>query len=200
MKKRIARHVEVIALSESKKRYVIVLIGLGTVFFGFGAGALLNLYLLSIHSPLVESLRSSLTYKSAIFGDGIVLPIVNMTIAYYLLHHHLVLKQKFLSGAFICGILITVYFHVNQAVNHLVNWAMPTPWHWNILGLWHAIYMFSVSAFISLFYIIVMRNSRYGQRLPKEFFIVTTGLVIFFILLHLDYISVNIRDLFPQGL
>src|SRR5581483_366800 len=164
-------------INRIKERYIIISVGIGTFFFGFFAGAVASAYLLSIHSQLVAGLRTSLSFKSAIFGDGFILPVINMVAAAFLLANKKLLTKALATNSVLLGFLITAYFHLNQAINKLVNWAMPTPWHWNILGLWHAIYMFSVSAFISLFYIIVMRNSRYGQRLPKEFFIVTTGLV-----------------------
>ena len=64
-------------LAKSQKT-IILGVGFATFFFGFGAGAALNLYLFLIHAPLVLQFRSSLMYISSIFGDGIILPIVNM--------------------------------------------------------------------------------------------------------------------------
>lgn len=182
----------------ARKRNIIVAVGAATFFFGFGAGALLNVYLLSIHSPLVENFRASLTYQSAIFGDGILLPIVNMTIASFLIKYKKSVTKKQITSALCIGLLITIYFHVSQAVNHLVNWTMPTPWHWNILGLWHAIYMFSVCSFLSLFYLVTVKLSHRNRRLPEEVFVVTAGIIIFLILLHLDYVTVRFHDLVPR--
>ncbi len=182
----------------ARKRNIILSVGIATFFFGFGAAAILNIYLYSIHSPLVESLRSSLTYKSAILGDGILLPIINMIVASYLLNNRKVITQKLLTLALIIGGLITIYFHISQAVNNLVNWAMPTPWHWNLLGLWHAIYMFSVSSLLALFYLVTIKLSRNHKRIAQEVFIVTLGILLFFILLHLDYVNVKFNNLIPQ--
>ena len=40
------------------KRLVVAGVGSATFFFGFFAGAVLNLYIVSIHSPLVTELRA----------------------------------------------------------------------------------------------------------------------------------------------
>lgn len=161
--------------------------GLATFFFGFGAGAVLNLYLISINSPLVTDLRSSLSFRSAIFGDGIILPIVNMIIVSVLLKNKSYLSKRILIWALAVGLLITSYFHIDQATSNLVNWAMPTPWHWNLLGLWHAIYMLSVATLISLFFLVSLKMNHKGKGLLLSVLAVIGGLVIFFILLGTDY-------------
>ena len=104
---------------------IVALIGFATFFFGFAAGAVLNLYYISINHPLVHQFRAALTYKSAIFGDGIILPIINMVAAAFILKNWEYVGRKTLQTALVAGILITAYFHINQAVNHIVNWAMP---------------------------------------------------------------------------
>lgn len=162
-------------------------VGLATFFFGFGAGALYNLYLIYTNSPVVSTLRTSLTFKSSIFGDGILLPLINMLAVAFLLGHKSYLTKVVKRLALLGGVVITAYFHITQAAKGLVNWAMPTPWHWNFLGLWHAIYMFSVSSFLAFFYIIAVRVAGKEKRVPIQLVVVTVGLLIFFILLDLDY-------------
>src|SRR5581483_6825147 len=113
---------------------LIALTAFATFFLRFGAGALYNWYLIQIHDPLVEQFRASLSYKSAIFGDGILLPIVNMVMVSFLLKHRNLLSRKVKSFGIFGGALITAYFHITQALDKVVNWAMPSPWHWNLLG------------------------------------------------------------------
>lgn len=180
---------------EDHKKYIVGLVGAGTFFFGFFAGAIASLYLLSIHSALVEGLRTSLNFKSAIFGDGIILPVANMFAASFLINHKKRIFKRLVRNSFLIGLVITAYFHLNQAINGLVNWAMPTPWHWNILGLWHAIYMFSVCTFLSCFYLVTFRFIRATKKVSYEAYVVTISLVLFFILLHLDYVSLSIGSL-----
>lgn len=197
MRKIIQQKVQVIGARINTRR-IIFLIGFLTFFFGFGAGAILNIYLLLIHSPLVLKLHASLNYKSAIFGDGILLPVLNMLVASFLFENWGLVQERTIKVSVFLGILITLYFNINQAVNNLINWAMPTPWHWNALGLFHGIYMLVVTSFLSLFYLTVSKMAIKQKTLPKEFLIVTFGIIIFFILLRIDYISINLRSLAPS--
>lgn len=180
------------------KTKAIVSTGLATFFFGFGAGAILNLYLISIHSPLIANLRSSLSFKSSIYGDGILLPIVNMIMMAFLYDKKNFVTRKSLGFGFLGGFLITSYFHVSQALQGLVNWSMPTPWHWNFLGVWHGLYMFSVTSLIALFYVVAVLVIRKERKLPKEVCLVTLGIIFFLLLLKLDYVNVNLSSLVPH--
>lgn len=194
----IEEKVEAVISDVAGKVYLILGVGFATFFFGFAAGAFLNLYLLAIDSPLVSHLRSSLSFKSAIFGDGIVLPIVNMIAMAFILKHAKAVKKNIVNLALFSGFFVTLYFHVNQATQGLVNWAMPTPWHWNILGAWHAAYMFSVASFLSVFYLVLFKIAKRQKTIPKEFLFVTAGIMVFCVLLRLDYISVGFSSLVPQ--
>lgn len=166
---------------------IIIAVGIATFFFGFGAGAILNIYLLTINSPLVLNFRSSLTFVSSILGDGIILPIVNMaTVSFLLNNKELVYKLNIVLGL-IFGLLITIYFHVVQGIEGLVNWSMPIPWQWNSLGLWHAIYMFSVAGLLSLYFIVMINYIRKNKKIHKEFVLIILGIAIFLLLLKFDY-------------
>lgn len=185
-------------ISYVREKYIVLVAGIATFFFGFFAGAILNLYLLSIRSPLVLNFRASLSYKSSIFGDGILLPIVNMVIVDFILRNIEFLDRKTVYKALFFGFLITLYFHINQAVVGIINWAMPSPWHWNLLGVFHAMYMFSATSLISLFYIIVYRYVKTNKTLPKAAWVVTAGAIIFLILLRMDYIAISLASFVPK--
>ena len=172
-------------------------VGLATFFFGFGAGAVLNLYLLATSSPLIEQLRGSLNYKSSIIGDGLLLPIVNAVAMSFLRSEHALVGRDVLIIAVALGLCVTAYFHIVQAMRGLVNWAMPSPWRWNLLGAWHAGYMFAVATFLSLFYAVSVTALRARDGASLDLFIVTTGIALFFVLLRLDYVSVRPRALIP---
>lgn len=174
------------------RKAVIVSTGLATFFFGFGAGAILNLYLLETHSPLVLQFRSSLMFVSSILGDGIILPAVNMFILSSLIKNQEFITRLTVVLSLFCGILITLYFHITQALQGLVNWTMPKPWEWNFLGVWHALYMLSVTSLISLFYVVFTLSIRKRKRFAKEAVLVTLGVIIFLLLLRIDYIDVKL--------
>ncbi len=180
------------------KRKAIILTGLATFFFGFGAGAILNLYLISVNSQLVAGLRSSLSYISSIYGDGALLPIVNMVMVAFLYKRKEFVRKNSLIVGFIGGGVITSYFHITQALNGIVNWTMPTPWHWNLLGVWHGLYMLSVTSLIVLFYFVSILSARRDKKIPKEVYIVTGGIIIFLLLLRFDYMSVSLTSLLPH--
>ena len=180
-----------------KKNHAIILTGLATFFFGFGAGAILNLYLISVNSPLVAQFRSSLSYISSIYGDGILLPVVNMVMVAFLYKSKQFVDRGTLIAGLTGGLIITAYFHVTQALNGIVNWTMPTPWHWNFLGLWHALYMLAVTSLITAFYVVSVLSIRKNKKIPGEIYIVTLGIVIFLLLLRFDYAEINLLSLIP---
>lgn len=171
---------------------IVALVGFLTFFFGFAAGAILNLYFLAINHPLVHQFRGALTYKSAIIGDGMLLPILNMVAAAFILKNWEIVSRKIWQLAIVLGMAITTYFHVEQARNGVVNWAMPTPWHWNLLGLWHGIYMFSVASLLGLFFLISVKVVKEEKEISKEMVVVVLGILVFFVLLRLDYMTVSI--------
>lgn len=180
------------------RRAVVLGVGFATFFFGFFAGALLNIYLIFINSPFIVQFRSTLTYKSAIIGDGILLPAINMLIMVFLLRNTKYIKKRLIQIALFSGVCITAYFHITQAMGGIVNWTMPKPWHWNALGLWHAVYMYSVTSFLSLFYFVLFKAIKNQKYVPKEAVLVTIGLAIFLVLLRLDYIAIEMKTLIPH--
>lgn len=169
------------------KQYVIVGVGLSTFLFGFGAGAILNIYLLAIKSPLVLNFRGSLNFISSIFGDGIILPIVNMLVVAFLLENRKFVNKLTIILGLISGLLITIYFHAVQGMGRLANWSMPTPWHWNFLGFWHAVYMLSVTSLLSLYFIVFVKHIKKNHKISKESVFIILGIIIFFMLLKFDY-------------
>lgn len=185
-------------MKDYPKKRIIFLTGFLTFFFGFGAPAILNLYLLLNNSPLVLNFRPSLNYISAILGDGIILPGVNMVVVSSLFKNQEFLNRLTIRLGLFFGLVVTAFFHILQASSGLVNWAMPSPWQWNFLGLWHAVYMFSVASLLCLFYIILIISFKKNIHI-KEAIFVSFGIVLFLILLRLDYITFNIKDIFPHG-
>ena len=179
---------------------LIIAVGLATCFFGFLAGALANMYLIATHHPLVFQFRTTLSYRSAVFGDGLVLPLVNMAAASFLARERHHVRRLHVVVAGLIGMTITAYFHIVQAENQLVNWSMPAPWQWNALGAWHAGYMLAVTSLLALFLLVLVTVARADTTrrgptspatamavLPLEVAIVTLGLLAFLVLLHLDY-------------
>jgi len=167
---------------------MVLAVGLATIACGFLAGALLNVYFWLVQEPLAQQFRTTLTYPSAIVGDGLVLPLVNMAATAFLLQERAWWTRKMFSGALLLGLGVTLAFHVDQAVNGIVNWSMPTPWHWNLLGAYHAAYMLAVAALLGAFLLSVVGATRRTGRLPGAAGWVALGGLVFFGLLRMDYL------------
>jgi len=186
-------------LGDADTRRFVIGVGIATVFFGFLAGAIANLYLVSIGHPLVTEYRTTLSYGSAIFGDGILLPIVNMIVAGFVVQRHWDVTQRSIRLALAMGAAVTTYFHVEQAMQGIVNWTMPQPWQWNILGVWHAGYMLAVTSWLCFFGVMVAKAVRRERSIPQEAVLVVLGIAAFFVLLRLDYMTVDLRAFIPLG-
>lgn len=174
-------------------QYLVVGVGLATFVFGLLASALLNLYLVATHDPVVQQLRTVLTYKSAILGDGLLLPLVNMAAASFLSRHRQRVARTTVLAALLLSTAITACVHIVQAANGLVNWGMPTPWHWNGIGVWHALYMLAVTSLLVLFALVLVKVVRRGTEIPKEAGVVLVGVLVFLVLLRLDYYSGDLQ-------
>lgn len=180
-------------VDQGDARYLIIAVGLATFVFGLLVGALVNLYFLAVHDPLVYELRATVTYRSAIVGDGLLLPLVNMAAAHFLLRERRHVGRGAVVAAVLLGAAITAYLHIMQAVNQLVNWSMPTPWHWNGIGVMHGLYMLAVTSWLVLFVLVVLKFVRRASAVPMEAGIVLFGVLVFLVLLRLDYLSADLQ-------
>lgn len=107
-------------------------------------------------NPLVRQYKATLEYRSAIFGDSVLLPLVNV-----LLDRQLEawgdglrtpqLRRGRLARSMLIGAGLTALFHGYQAAQGLTNWTMPRPWRWNALGYYHALYMASQFTLLAYF-------------------------------------------------
>jgi hypothetical protein len=172
-------------------RPLVGAVGFATCFFGFLASAALSLYLAANGHPLAHDFRTVLGYKSAILGDGLILPIANMAVATFLITRRRFVNRAFVLVALLFGIAITGCVHVFQATYELVNWSMPAPWHWNMIGLWHAVYMESVISWLALFILVVAKTVRQTDEIPREARLVLLCVLLFLSLLFLDYRSMD---------
>jgi len=167
---------------------VVLTVGVATFACGFLAGALLNVVLWLVQAPLAQQFRTTLTYPSAIVGDGLVLPLVNMAATSWLLRERAGWTPRLGCGALLLGLGVTLAFHIEQGMNGIVNWSMPTPWHWNGLGVYHAAYMLTVATLLGAFLLSMVGATRRTGRLPGAAVWVALGVLVFFGLLRMDYL------------
>jgi hypothetical protein len=141
-----------VAAVEQRPWLLLALVFVATVFFGFLVQALGNVYLNWRGDPLVHEYRSTLSYTSAVVGDGILIPLVNVFITGQLALWRRRPAISELALSVLGAGLVTGSVHVYQAVNDLRNWAMPAPWEWTPIGYYHAAFMWTEISFVLFFW------------------------------------------------
>jgi len=123
-----------------------------TVFFGFMVQAAGNVYLNWRADPIVSEYRATLTYTSAVIGDGLLIPLANVFIVSQLVAWRRKARMTEIVGAVLGAGVITVGVHLYQAVNALLNWTMTRPFEWTPLGYYHALFMWTEMSFVIFFW------------------------------------------------
>ena len=123
-----------------------------TVFFGFLVQAAGNVYLRLTADPIVTHYRTTLSYTSAVVGDGILVPIVNVFVTGQLLEWRRRPGLSEVALSVLAGGIVTSIVHAYQAVNDLRNWTMTAPFEWTPLGYYHAAFMWTEMSVIIFFW------------------------------------------------
>ena len=123
-----------------------------TVFFGFVVQAAGNVYLNWTADPIVSEYRTTLTYTSAVVGDGLLIPLANVFITSQLVAWRRRPRLAEVAGAVLGAGVITVVVHLYQAVNALLNWTMVKPFEWTPLGYYHAWFMWTELTLVLFFW------------------------------------------------
>lgn len=126
-------------------------VGIGTLIVAFGIQAAINVWLLWHDTMLVVRYRATLGYQSAVFGDGMLIPMVNVIIASLLLDWRRSIRLRSFLPALALSALVTGTVHWYQASRGLVNWTMPQPYHWTVVGYYHAAFMFGELSLVAYF-------------------------------------------------
>src|SRR5207248_577522 len=121
-------------------------------------------YLRMHNDPLVLQYRATLSYTSAVVGDGVLIPLVNvfMTGQLALWRRRPALSEVALSV--LGGALITGVVHLYQALNDLTNWTMTAPFEWTSMGYYHAAFMWAEISCVLFFWRQVARAARDSPR------------------------------------
>lgn len=146
-------------------------------------------------NPLVREYKATLEYRSALVGDSLLLPLVNVLLDRQLeawgdgLRAGQVRRGR-LVRAVLAGVGITAVFHAYQGRQHLTNWTMPRPWRWNALGYYHALYMagqFTLLAYFCGAAGTRVRDEGAGVLLTQRLLAAAALLTAFAALLYKDY-------------
>jgi hypothetical protein len=141
-----------VAAVEQRPWLLFGLVFVATCVFGFLIQAAGSVYLRLRDDPIAFQYRTTLSYTSAIVGDGILIPLVNVFITSQLVIWRRRPRIAEIGGAMLLGALVTTAVHLFQAANELLNWTMTAPYRWSGLGYAHAAFMFAELSFCFFFW------------------------------------------------
>lgn len=163
---------------------------LATFAAALGVSGGTNIWMIITKNKLIKEHRPTLTFRSAIFGDGVLLPIISTLMMKSFVRWKPRVNQPASLGAIVAGSVLSLVFHIAQGRGGLVNWTMTRPWRWNALGYYHFIYMSTQFSYMALYFWLL------AARLPKgdldgeqkrDLAIVLASLALFGVLLATDY-------------
>ena len=141
-----------VAAVEERPWLGLAAVFLATLFFGFVTQAAGSLYLGLTHDPIVHTYRTTLSYTSALIGDAILLPIVNVLMAAQLWEWRRSPRVSEMALALLAGAALTVGVHLYQAINEILNWTMMSPYSWTFLGYVHGAFMLAELSLVLFFW------------------------------------------------
>ncbi len=141
-----------VALAEERRGTLLLGVFTLTLVFGFVIQAAGSFYLRWTADPIIVHYRTTLTYTSALLGDALLLPLVNVFMAAQLWEWRRQPRLSEVVLSLLSGGAITVGVHLYQAANAILNWTMMAPYSWTPLGYAHAAFMFSELSFVIFFW------------------------------------------------
>lgn len=120
-----------------------------TLMFSFGVQSLTFFYYHVQGNQLIHKHKSVFHYLSGLLGDGVLLPLANV-FAYLSLESlgQSLNNMAIWSLALLGGLVVTFIFHLGQQRSRSTNWTMPKVGLWNLLGVYHVIFMFAESTLL----------------------------------------------------
>ncbi|HEX9437960.1 MAG TPA: hypothetical protein VGA16_12490 [Candidatus Limnocylindria bacterium] len=141
-----------VAVVEERPWLALATVFTATLFFGFVTQAAGSAYLGWTEDPIAHTYRTTLSYTSALIGDAILLPLVNVFIAAQLWEWRRRANPSEVVLSLLGGAALTVAVHLYQAANAILNWTMLEPYAWTPLGYVHAAFMFSELSLVLFFW------------------------------------------------
>jgi hypothetical protein len=141
-----------VARVEERPWLLLGVVFLATWLFGFLVQAAGSVWLRWQDDPIAANYRTTLSYTSALIGDGILIPLVNVFITSQLMTWRRRPRGAEIAGAFVAGALVTSLVHLYQAANALLNWTMTQPYSWTELGYAHAAFMWAEISLVLFFW------------------------------------------------
>jgi len=137
------------------------------------------------HQPTVFN------YYSGVFGDGLLLPTVNVATFVMLRELSAEIPWRRLPTYVALGLATAFASFLMQAHLNWINWSMPTPFQWSDVGQFH---FFVMAAEISYLYLVLAtainswRQMTANSTAWRSFAVSWLGLALFGVTLAVDYI------------
>lgn len=149
-----------------------------------------NVIMLLTKNDLIKKHRPTLTFRSAIFGDGLILPFVNVLMmkSFKMWRPRLSERSTLISA--LGGSSISLLFHIVQGKNGMVNWTMTRPWRWNALGYYHFVYMATQFSYMLLYLTQLAGRWTKGEidgEQKRDLALIGANMAAFGVLLATDY-------------
>ncbi|HKP52280.1 MAG TPA: hypothetical protein VJ183_06475 [Chloroflexia bacterium] len=177
-------------MEKGSDRGLVVATALVTFAAALGVSGGTNVVMLLTKSDLIKKHRPTLTFRSAIFGDGLILPFVNVLMMNSFKKWKPRLSAKTSIGPVVGGSAISLLFHIVQGKNGMVNWTMTRPWKWNLLGYYHFVYMATQFSYMLLY--LTQLGGRWARgevtgEQKRDLALIAANMAAFGILLKTDY-------------
>jgi hypothetical protein len=163
---------------------------LATFVAALGVSGGTNVWMLITGNPLIKQHRPTLTFRSAIIGDGILLPVISALMMKSFVRWQPRIGAPTTLASIIGGSALALVFHIGQGRGGLVNWTMTRPWRWNLLGYYHFIYMSSQFSYMMLYFWLLAghwKEEGLGAEQKRDLAIIAGSLLLFGVLLATDY-------------
>jgi len=163
---------------------------LATFAAALGVSGGTNVWMLITDHELIKKHRPTLTFRSAIIGDGILLPLISALMMKSFVRWKPRLSRPESLASIIGGSALALVFHIGQGRGGLVNWTMTRPWRWNLLGYYHFIYMSTQFSYMFLYFMQLAGRFRKGEvdgKQKRDLAIIAASLALFGLLLATDY-------------
>jgi hypothetical protein len=169
---------------------LMAITALATFAAALGVSGGTNVWMKAIDHDLIKKHRPTLTFRSAIFGDGLILPFVNCLMMYSFRKWKPKLEAPTVLVPIMGGSLISLMFHVGQGRGGMVNWTMTKPWRWNLLGYYHFVYMSTQFSYMLLYVAQFLKHLSKGEITPRQkrdLALIGANMGLFALLLATDY-------------
>lgn len=163
---------------------------LATFAAALGVSGGTNVWMIITKNRLIKEHRPTLTFRSAIFGDGVILPVVNCIMMKSFQRWKPRLSTRTAIAPILGGSAISLMFHIAQGKGEMVNWTMTKPWRWNLLGYYHFVYMATQFSYMLLYFTQLGGRARKGEvtgEQKRDLAIIAANLALFGVLLQTDY-------------